>query len=333
MNLCASKIINLASAPDIQDVRELLALCFVVKNKFQIVRTNGRHPVDAGSRDSNILDAQNIRGALINCKRISKDPRTALGVGILTGARNDLVVIDCDNHNNSCAGIDNLARKLKLSKEAILSLAFSVKSPSGGYHLYFKCKNADNVQSTVGVIAPDVDVRAKGGLIIGSYSYRNQSVGKEPGWYTPFCDPVLNASKYQEFAKCFNGHFGAKAFNYLSELFPSLQREIPEIPKAIYDILPKVEKKKNIYKATSFERTFLSSHTHKYSDALRAIEQSQQGARNAVLYKKAFYLFKNWCNAPNIESDLLNAGLSAGLSHCECIATIRSAKNDAKEAV
>ena len=326
------KIIDLKSAPNVQDIREALALCFVVKNKLNIVRTNGRHPVDPGARETNILNALNVRDSLINCKRLSKDPRTPLGVGILTGACNDLVVIDCDNHNKEHAGIDNLSYKLKLSKDEILSLAYSVKSPSGGYHLYFRCPDANNVNSSVSVIAPDVDVRAKGGLIIGPYSYRNAYNGKVPGWYTPFCDTVLNDWQYQELARALNGHFGAKVFNYLSELFPSLKKEIPPLPKVIYDILPKAKTKRIAYKP-SFERAYKGFHTHRYSDALKAIEHSHKGARNDALYKKAFYLFKNWYNAPGIEQDLLNAGLSSGLSQYECEATIRSAKRDAKKAV
>ena len=71
-----------------------------------------------------------------------------------------LIVIDIDNKPGK-KGTQNFKSFLKgLGKG--LPTTFMVKTPTGGYHIYFKgqCKNS------VGLVAKDVDVRSTGGYVV-----------------------------------------------------------------------------------------------------------------------------------------------------------------------
>ena len=105
---------------------------------------------------------------------------------ILTGSKNNLVVLDLDcmkeiwleqknNHpfikyynglynlepnENYLISIENIIKKIN---------TYSVKTQSGGFHLYFKTENAGAYPSTASKTL-EVDIRGEGGLIVGAYS-------------------------------------------------------------------------------------------------------------------------------------------------------------------
>ena len=76
-----------------------------------------------------------------------------------------LVVLDIDMKNvkDGEASLAELEREL-----GKLPNTYSVKTPTGGRHLYFKAPRDEVIRSTAGVLGPGLDVRARGGLIIAA---------------------------------------------------------------------------------------------------------------------------------------------------------------------
>lgn len=122
---------------------------------------------------------------------------------LLTGSKNNLVVLDLDcmkqiwleqknNHpfiqyynglydlepnENYLISIENIIKKIN---------TYSVKTQSGGFHIYFKTENAGAYPSTASKTL-EVDIRGEGGLIVGAYSriYDMEGNTRE---YKPFTD-------------------------------------------------------------------------------------------------------------------------------------------------
>ncbi|MDP2619872.1 MAG: bifunctional DNA primase/polymerase [Hyphomicrobiales bacterium] len=84
-------------------------------------------------------------------------------IGIATGKKlpdgRYLLVVDLDCKR----GVDGEANLRALVGE--LAVTFTVGTPSGGKHLYFAA--SELVKSTAGVLAPGVDIRCRGGLVVG----------------------------------------------------------------------------------------------------------------------------------------------------------------------
>ena len=321
------KSYDLDKAPYIEDLRELLSLYFLVKNNLKAIRTDGRIPVDKGKWADNILDTSFLKHALLKGKRISFNITSLSAFGILTGACNDLVVIDCDNHNKEHAGIDNLAHLLKLSKDEVLKKSFAVKTPSGGYHLYFRSESADTFKTTSGDIAFDVDTRCQGGLIVSPYSFRFPKDDKAGGWYTPVSDSEFEELYFKELAKVLKPPYDIEKIQMLSRVIPSLEQEIPMLPKDWISILPKKEEKQKHVSFMCKPIRNLYDSIGKYDKALNIIKNAPKGERNNVLYRKSVFLFKHFKDVATLEDDLIYAGLSSGLPLAEVQATIKSAHN------
>ena len=319
------------SAPSILDIRELLALYFIIRNNLKVIRTNGRLPVDKGKWSSNVIGADVLKEVLISGKRLSKNINNPSSFGILTGEVNNIVVVDCDVAHSQLEsdGIDNLSEVLHLSKEDIFNLAYTVKSASGGYHLYFKCSSANDFKSCTSAICQNVDVRAKGGLIISPYSFRPQIENKRAGWYVPVYDKNYKEDALHKLALAFKAPFNSQHEGWLRQLFPSMAKNIPSLPNAILDILPKSTSQSRPFHFRCEEYPRFNGNSLKYGEALNAIRGASGGERNKTLYKKAFYLYKHWSNVPTLEQDLIQAGRSCGLNSLEIIHTIRSARDGA----
>jgi hypothetical protein len=82
--------------------------------------------------------------------------RSGKNIGVST---DELIVIDCDNKEHA----DGLANFIQLAG-GIAPDTLTVETPSGGQHMYFR---GSPVANSVGKIAPAVDVRSKGGLVVG----------------------------------------------------------------------------------------------------------------------------------------------------------------------
>jgi len=104
-------------------------------------------------------------------------------MGLDTG-KSRLVVIDVDNKNGKVG--DNVLADLQL-ENGVLPKSFTVKTPSGGRHLYFQ----GQTKNRVGLHAPGIDVRSVGGYVIAPGVVKqgkpyqvevNQMPVLPPGW-------------------------------------------------------------------------------------------------------------------------------------------------------
>lgn len=89
-------------------------------------------------------------------------------VGLLCGERNGVSVLDLDRK----AGKDGVASLAALGFSDLEALSpVRVKTPSGGYHLYFRYD--PRLKNSVSRIGSGIDVRTAGGFVIAPGSYRD----------------------------------------------------------------------------------------------------------------------------------------------------------------
>lgn len=129
------------------------------------------------------------------CKSPGKHPRTAhgyldsttdpdtirqwferwrdLNIGVATGVRSGVFVLDVDYRHNGDESLQDLERlhgKLPSSVEALTG---------GGRHIYFQCSD-DNLSCSNGEIAPGLDIKANGGYVVAPPSLHPS--GKHYAW-------------------------------------------------------------------------------------------------------------------------------------------------------
>lgn len=90
-------------------------------------------------------------------------------IGVYPGA--DFIIVDIDQKSGK-DGIKNIFERLQETPAEYLYETFSVKTPSGGYHLYYKSDIQQGYASSVGRENKDneicgVDIRASGGYVVG----------------------------------------------------------------------------------------------------------------------------------------------------------------------
>jgi putative DNA primase/helicase len=88
-------------------------------------------------------------------------------IGLATGAKADLLVIDVDVKN----GAGGLASMEALEFELGPLNTRKIVTPSGGYHLYFKHPR-DGIKNTIG-IRPGIDIKTEGGYVLAAGSVIN----------------------------------------------------------------------------------------------------------------------------------------------------------------
>jgi putative DNA primase/helicase len=107
------------------------------------------------------------------------DPRIVAGwwdhtpdanIGLPTGEINGVVVVDIDNGGNK-NGSAELKKLLEEHGDSWAHVPY-VKTPSGGYHFFFKHPGV-HISSSANKIAPGIDIRADGGYVVAIGSYRN----------------------------------------------------------------------------------------------------------------------------------------------------------------
>ncbi|WP_026888040.1 phage/plasmid primase, P4 family [Clostridium beijerinckii] len=106
--------------------------------------------------------------------------RNATGFSLLTGNKSSIIVIDLDkNHGDGLIDGEKsffeLIKDLSEVDKQQIADTFTVKTPNGGSHLYFKYR--DGLKNKANY-APGVDVRTDGGLIVlpGSKSRVNEEI-------------------------------------------------------------------------------------------------------------------------------------------------------------
>ena len=84
-------------------------------------------------------------------------------IGVPCGPLNRITVLDIDRKN----GVDGLEELRKLQIE--IPLTGMVKTPSGGFHIYFE-SGQQRIPNSVSKLAPGIDVRGHRGYVIGPNS-------------------------------------------------------------------------------------------------------------------------------------------------------------------
>ena len=89
------------------------------------------------------------------------------GIGIATGP-SGLVVLDLDVPDDPAepTGLENLLRLAGLAGEPAPTETFTVRTPSGGRHLYFRQPPDTDLHNSAGRLAPHIDTRAVGGYVV-----------------------------------------------------------------------------------------------------------------------------------------------------------------------
>jgi len=105
--------------------------------------------------------------------------RTA-NIGMATGEASDLIVVDVDPKHGGIASLEELERK-----HGKLPTTLTVRTPSGGFHLYFRY--VEGITNSPGGLPEGIDVRGEGGYVLVppsvGYSWEDRSpVADAPDW-------------------------------------------------------------------------------------------------------------------------------------------------------
>lgn len=132
--------------------------------------------------------------------------RPDLNVGIATGP-SGLHVLDLDRAAGESApepwqdarhGRDVLARLAADAAQPYPGDTFTVRTPRGGYHLYFRAPQVPRLRNTVGMLGWRIDSRGRGGFVVAAGSvtragaYRVDAdlpIAELPGWLIPLLIP------------------------------------------------------------------------------------------------------------------------------------------------
>jgi Bifunctional DNA primase/polymerase, N-terminal/Primase C terminal 2 (PriCT-2) len=103
--------------------------------------------------------------------------------GIATGSESRIWVLEVDTPKGH--GVDGIASLLALEdKHGRLPKTLMAESPSGSLHYYFNWPGDREIRNTTSAIAPGIDVRGAGGMVIAPPSVRNDGeykwIGNEP---------------------------------------------------------------------------------------------------------------------------------------------------------
>ena len=199
----------------------------------------------------------------------------------------------------------------------------TVRTPSGGLHLYYRLPSHAEVKSSAGKVGPWIDVRARGGYVVAPFSHIDagdyrpvfgwETIADATSDLTVGDDGLLNTS---------NEHL--RSINITPAVLPEwlleLVRVKPTKPQPI-DPWDALEARLDAGNATD----------HRYVTAalkreLIAVVEAPEGTRNDTLNKAAYSLATLIPTLPRevIESELASAAMAAGLPRDEAAATIRS---------
>jgi hypothetical protein len=98
-----------------------------------------------------------------------------LNIGIATGP-SGLVVLDVDGEQGAL-WLTDMQITFGLPK------TFTVRTRSGGSHLYFSAPPGIAIKSSASKIAPKIDIRAEGGYVVGPTSWVEADHKGKAGWY------------------------------------------------------------------------------------------------------------------------------------------------------
>lgn len=133
-------------------------------------------PITPGEKAAKLKDWPNK--ACADPVRVARYwPSERHNIGIATGKSN-LVVVDLDTHGElpqdwQLPGIND-------GKDVFAQICewagmdwpytYTVRTPSDGWHLYYRAPEGSDIRNSTGLIGPMVDVRANGGYVVGAGS-------------------------------------------------------------------------------------------------------------------------------------------------------------------
>ncbi|WP_103384360.1 bifunctional DNA primase/polymerase [Pseudonocardia dioxanivorans] len=137
--------------------------------------------------------------------------RASFNIGLVTGK--GLVVVDLDvarggdgrsSESGELSGREHLARVAYEAGEDYPGDTYTVRTPSGGYHLYFAVSDREVLRNTGGRLAARIDTRANGGYIVAAGSHRRagmyrvvnrRPIAPLPGWLATALAPTAPAPR------------------------------------------------------------------------------------------------------------------------------------------
>ncbi len=102
------------------------------------------HGLKDATRDAKVICSWFADGQVVN-------------VGIATGPRSKLVVLDVDTRHN---GMDSMAALGAMPRTA------TVETGGGGWHLYFQWPDGLDIRNSAGKLGPGLDIRGAGGYVV-----------------------------------------------------------------------------------------------------------------------------------------------------------------------
>jgi hypothetical protein len=117
-------------------------------------------------------------------------------VGIVTGPKSNIFVVECDTpEGHDVDGIASL--EMVVAEYGDLPDTLMAESPSGSVHRYFNYPDGVRITNSASKIAPGIDVRGDGGMVVappsvkpgvGSYKWVNdKAVADAPDWLIKMC--------------------------------------------------------------------------------------------------------------------------------------------------
>lgn len=226
--------------------------------------------------------------------------------------RSDLVVIDCDNKNES-NGMQNFL-DLYAENDEVFPETFTVETPHG-FHFYFRAPEHIAIKSSVSKLAKNVDVRGYGGYVVGPGSKVKDETG-EIKTYTENSDEKIKDMP-----------------QWLVEKLVSLQ-EVPQENK-----VPNLVAAKNSVNQYKGKRKTNSTKQTKDSDlekqdslnwALARMTEANEGQRQTFLNKTSYFMGVKRVNY-NDAKKLVDIAIEKGLPEAESTKTFERAYEDGKQ--
>ena len=213
-------------------------------------------------------------------------------VGIVCGPSSGFFVVEADTLEGH--GVDGLGNLHELiEQQGDLPDTIEALSPSGSWHIYFEYPEGVTIANSAGPVAPGVDVRGDGGMVLAPPSAK-------PGAERPY--RWKNPPDVFRLAKC---------PEWLLKRCMKPEKAVHEAPASVqWDHAP-----------TNWARAALNNEC-------RAVERAPVGIRNDRLNKAAFSIGQivasGGLEAQHAISSLRDAARTAGLETKEIDATIES---------
>lgn len=135
-------------------------------------RSPGKHPILAGYNHT----ASSEKDYILRCWE--KFPYA--NIGIVTGEKSGIVVIDVDPKNGGFEGLEELEGQYGPLPDNNM-----VDTGGGGYHFYFSYPETGHVSCAASKLPAGIDVRGSGGIIIAPPS--KHASGKQYTWRNQQC--------------------------------------------------------------------------------------------------------------------------------------------------